>query len=68
MSGEPKKPQKLRSGGVMRCCIKTLEDALADGSLVDGKQGDLLPCKYCRSRLRFTDGAWEWDSEYMRER
>jgi hypothetical protein len=51
----------LRLGGVMRCCIETL-----DTTEVEEKEGDVLPCKYCRSRLIVRDGAWEWDSKYER--
>ena len=46
----------LRIGGVMRCCLVTLNE-----SLVTEHEGDLLPCRYCKSRLRVRDGAWEWD-------
>lgn len=48
----------LRIGGVMRCCIATLDDAL-----VTENEGDTLDCRHCSSRLRVRDGAWEWDQE-----
>jgi hypothetical protein len=49
----------LRIGGVMRCCIHTL-----DNSLVREAEGDTLRCHHCKSRLRVREGAWEWDDTY----
>lgn len=53
-------PRKLplRIGGVMRCCIETL-----DTTPVIENEGDVLPCKYCSSSLRVRDGAWEWNHD-----
>ncbi len=48
----------LRIGGVMRCCLETLET-----TAVEEKEGDILPCKYCKSSLRVRDGAWEWNHD-----
>jgi hypothetical protein len=46
----------LRIGGVMRCCIETLNT-----TPVTENEGDILPCKWCSSSLRVRDGAWEWN-------
>lgn len=46
----------------MRCCAETLNT-----TLVAENEGDVLPCRYCSSRLRVRDGAWEWDDEYRKE-
>lgn len=51
---------RLRIGGVMRCCIATLEKRIPDGAPVEGEK---LPCEYCSSGLIYNDGAWEWDRE-----
>jgi len=48
----------LRIGGVMRCCLETLNT-----TPVIENEGDVLPCRYCKSQLRVRDGAWEWDQE-----
>ncbi|MDP3794197.1 MAG: hypothetical protein Q8R07_05640 [Candidatus Uhrbacteria bacterium] len=48
----------LRQGGVMRCCVQTLDNAL----FYHEKEGDVLPCRYCSSSLIVRDGAWEWNS------
>lgn len=54
----------VRTVGLMRCCLKTLEDRMplcAD----EPKEGEKLPCDYCTSRMVFHDGAWEWDRPAM---
>jgi len=48
----------IRIGGVMRCCLATLQQAD-----VEDKEGEVLPCKYCHSSLIVRDGAWEWNQE-----
>jgi hypothetical protein len=52
----------LRIGGVMRCCIETLDTAL-----VTEVEGEILSCKYCDSSLRIRDGAWEWNQPTRKE-
>jgi hypothetical protein len=49
----------IRIGGMMRCCIHTL-----DNSIVREAEGDTLRCHHCKSRLRVREGAWEWDDTY----
>jgi len=52
---------EIRTGGLFRCCIATLEDAWNAGELPNS-DGSLIVCKYCRNAtMRFRDGAWEWD-------
>ena len=51
----------IRIGGVMRCCAETLSEREAPG-----RDGDVLPCRYCSSRLIFRSGAWEWDDGYIK--
>lgn len=57
---------RYRSGGMMRCCIKTLTELYE--RTVDDKttsvtvaEGAELKCQWCQSRIVFRDGAWEWD-------
>lgn len=45
----------LRIGGVMRCCMETL-----DTTPVMETEGEVLKCKHCRQSLVFTDGCWGW--------
>lgn len=49
----------LLQGGLFRCCIETW--MAAD---VTENEGDILPCKYCKSRLIVKDRIWQWDSDY----
>lgn len=51
---------KLRPGGVMRCCIATLEIRTTKGP---PEEGETLPCQWCSSGLIYRDGAWEWDRD-----
>jgi uncharacterized protein (DUF1810 family) len=51
-------PKALRIGGVMRCCVETLNT-----TQVREVAGEVLKCKYCSSSLIFRDGAWEWNRE-----
>lgn len=57
MSGEAR--HMLRPGGVMRCCIATLEKRALSAS--PPAEGEKLPCDYCSASLVYRDGAWEWD-------
>lgn len=45
-----------RMGGLMRCCIASLVRHPTPGA-----EGDVIPCEYCPSTIRFRDGAWEWN-------
>ena len=54
----PSPQHRLRPGGVMRCCIATLEKRMASGP---PHEGELLPCDHCSSGLIYRDGAWEWN-------
>lgn len=49
----------LRIGGVMRCCIQTLNDT----PLRSENEGEILKCVYCSNSLRVRAGAWEWNDE-----
>lgn len=52
---------RIRRGGLMRCCIASIYDAM-DTAVDIPKEGDVLKCKYCSDKLgmRFHNGAWEW--------
>jgi hypothetical protein len=48
--------RQLRIGGVMRCCIATLNDYEGPD-----EEGTVVPCRHCSSSVIFRDGAWEWN-------
>lgn len=52
----------LAIGGVLRCCIHTLDQH----ETVNGTQeeGTVLPCLYCQSALHVIGGKWQWCGEY----
>ena len=63
-------PYKVRPGGLMRCCLASLDDAMLKAK-EPPKEGDRHACVYCKSSLggtRFRDGAWEWDHDWEWER
>lgn len=45
-------------GGLMRCCLKSLEDF--DDSQSEVNQ--LVPCKWCDSYMILTKRGWEWST------
>jgi hypothetical protein len=70
MSEQPQH-DRLRPGGLMRCCTETVSDLYRDGhetpSEYHAHEGDVLVCKYAPEnplhRMRFRDGGWEWDRD-----
>lgn len=60
MSADPKLP--LAIGGVMRCCIASLDaHEQAGGAQTEGA---IVPCLYCESSLHVIGGIWKWCGEY----
>lgn len=56
-------PDKVHAGGLMRCCLQTLEEYYPDGPAVKAAEGEVLPCKYCDSSVIFRAGYWEWNHD-----
>lgn len=58
---------RVRQGGLMRCCLLTLDDAMAELIKIYLPQpaiGERVSCGYCSDwMIRADDGAWEWDHE-----
>ena len=58
-------PDRLRPGGLIRCCTETVGDLYPDGPARVAVEGQTLRCKYHPDnpghRMVFRDGAWEWD-------
>ena len=54
---------KMRPGGLFRCCTETIGDLYPDGPARVAAEGQMLQCKYTDSpyhRMIFTQGAWQW--------
>lgn len=47
----------INTGGLMRCCVKTAEDAIDEGRV---KEGDVFQCLYCHEPMRVREGVVEW--------
>jgi hypothetical protein len=56
---------KVKIGGLMRCCLETLQEYYPNGPEARAAEGDLLRCKYCSSSMIFRSGSWEWNREGM---
>jgi hypothetical protein len=54
---------KVLHGGLMRCCLESLVDAMiarqqANRALMT--EGDCIKCRYCLNEMICVDGAWRW--------
>lgn len=47
---------RVRIGGLMRCCILTLETRN-----VPAYEGERIECVHCAGGIVFRAGAWEWE-------
>lgn len=57
--------ERVRTGGLMRCCTMTLAEYL-EGAEGPSEEGQVMDCKYehpGNSNLIFRHGAWEWNRE-----
>ena len=62
-----KEKYKVRTGGLMRCCLATLRERMPTCA-EDPKEGETLVCDYCgpsSGGMIFHDGAWEWNRPAM---
>lgn len=50
----------IHLGGLMRCCLATIDDYRDVGGLVDKRIGDVIKCKYCKSSIRLENDGWRW--------
>lgn len=51
----------VKHGGLMRCCLLTLDDAMVAAS-EPPKEGDMLKCAYCSDPygMVYRAGDWQW--------
>lgn len=55
---------RAHPGGLMRCCIETLEKRSPDQPV----EGMVLGCDWCSDFMRFEQGAWRWIGAHVPER
>src|SRR6266487_3136189 len=57
----------LRTGGLIRCCLETLNDLYPYGPAQIATEGQRIQCKYANDDdhgwMIFHDGHWSWDKE-----
>lgn len=65
----PKTPPPSRmiinTGGLLRCCVNTAEDAVDENRV---KEGDSFQCLYCHEPMRVREGVVEWAPKSSEEK
>lgn len=55
----------VKPGGLMRCCLETLNGLYPDGPAKTAAEGQRLQCKHARDGghgwMVFREGFWQWD-------
>lgn len=58
---------RVHIGGLMRCCLDTIDDLYPDGPAKVAREGQELHCKYAPDddthKMIFRHGCWQWDHE-----
>lgn len=57
---------KIKMGGLMRCCLTSVDHLYPDGPAQLATEGQVLQCEYTDSpdhRMIFHDGTWSWHPE-----
>lgn len=55
---------RVKMGGLMRCCLVTIGDLYPDGPAALAADGQTLQCRYTDNpdhSMVFHAGFWEWD-------
>lgn len=53
----------IRSGGLMRCCLATIDQYEGPVEI-----GTVLPCEHCKDSMVIAlDGVWEWNRPDLRK-
>ena len=57
----------VKTGGLMRCCLETLDKLYPDGPARIATEGQRLQCEYAgdvsRGWMIFEAGSWRWDHD-----
>lgn len=62
-----KEKYRIRHGGLMRCCLASLDDAMVAADDAPNEK-DTFACKYCGNPMVFQNGAWEWGGAISSDR
>jgi hypothetical protein len=55
---------RVKTGGLLRCCLQSLDNQMLDPAKNPPKEGDVLDCEYegkGNGNLIFRNGFWEWN-------
>ena len=52
---------KVKTGGLMRCCIETLAEYEGEE-----KENQVLDCHHCEDSIIFIDGWWQWNRNFVK--
>lgn len=56
-------PYTVKHGGLMRCCLVSLDRQMCDPAKNPPKEGDVLDCEYepaGNRNLVFRENCWQW--------
>lgn len=55
--------EQVDTGGVMRCCLSSLEDMLLimNDMKAEAKDGQISTCIHCKTRLIRKNNVWQWE-------
>lgn len=57
---------RVNQGGLMRCCLQTLDEHMA-GVTLEPEQGETLSCRFHEEQpndeMIFDGGVWRWNRE-----
>jgi len=56
----------IKHGGLMRCCLKSLDDEMVhrkDYHQVFGAEDEILKCRWCDSEMIYKEGYWQWNQK-----
>ena len=60
----------IKHGGLMRCCLTTIGDYVAEHQHEQATEGFILDCKYERKgncNIILSGGIWQWNRDGHRE-
>jgi hypothetical protein len=65
MNGPPQAVDGVKIGGLLRCCLETLDGMYSEGPARKATEGQRVQCKYASDSghgwMVFSDGFWRWD-------
>lgn len=54
-------------GGLMRCCITTIDHIAHESPDMQVTEGQRATCRWCNGSIVYTEGAWRWPGRADRD-